>query len=163
MDWENYPEFLGNIGIYTSLISPDKKFLERDKKLLLSTTKSAGLGEHIEHLKMTIVLAEPFKSNVIAQQTLGRTRDKNTVYIELVDLGFKQTRNFYYSKLPVFNKYASDTSDTTIDQYELDNRSVILEQSRNNWHQSPLVFRDERFFEYNDEEIKGGNPLIYYN
>lgn len=160
---ENYPEFLGNIGIYTSLISPDKKFLERDKKLLLSTTKSAGLGEHIEHLKMTIVLAEPFKSNVIAQQTLGRTRDKNTVYIELVDLGFKQTRNFYYSKLPVFNKYASDTSDTTIDQYELDNRSVMLEQSRNNWHQSPLVFRDERFFEYNDEEIKGGNPLIYYN
>ncbi len=163
---ENYPEFLGNIGIYTSLIPPEKKFLERDHKLLLSTTKSAGLGEHIEHLKMTIVIAEPFKSDVIARQTLGRTRDSGTMYIELVDLGFKQTRNFYYSKLPVFNKYASSTSDTTIDQYELENRSKQLEQARTKLlYESPLVFRDERFFEYNDnyDSSKIGSPIVYFN
>lgn len=162
---ENYPEFVSNIGIYTSLIPPEKKFLERDHKLLLSTTKSAGLGEHIEHLKMTIVLAEPFRSDVIARQTLGRTRDNDTVYIELVDLGFKQTRNFYYSKLPVFNKYASGTSDTTIDQYELEKRSTQLEADRIKLlYTSPIVFRDERFFEYNEDETHDITcPIVYYN
>lgn len=160
----NYPEFLMQIGIYTSLVPTEQKFKEKDKKLLLSTTKSAGLGEHIEGLKMTIVLAEPFRSEVIARQTLGRTRDNDTVYIELVDLGFKYTRNFYYSKLPTFNKYASSTSDTTIDQYELENRAVQLEEARKDWHISPIVMHDERFFEYNDvptkNEIKC--PLIFY-
>lgn len=159
----NYPEFLGEIGIYTSLISPQMKFKERDKKLILSTTKSAGLGEHIEGLKITIVLAEPFKSEVIARQTLGRTRDKNTLYIELVDLGFKQTRNFYYSKLPTFNKYASGTSDSTIDQYELESRSEQLEKSRIDWHESPIVMHDERFFTYDEKSEEGGCPIIYYS
>ena len=65
---------------------------EKKKKLLLTTTKSAGLGEHIPGLKMTIVLAEPFKSEILARQTLGRCRDKNTTYIEVVDEGFAYTR-----------------------------------------------------------------------
>jgi hypothetical protein len=157
----NYPEFLGDIGIYTSLVPSNLKYNEKGKKLLLSTTKSAGLGEHIEGLKMTIVLAEPFKSEVIARQTLGRTRDKDTTYIELVDLGFKQTRNFYYAKLPVFNKYASDTSDTTIDQYELENRSQQIADIRNKHAECPIELHDERFFEYNLEEPRGGSPIYY--
>ena len=80
----------------------------KQKKLLLSTTKSAGLGEHIDKLKMTIVLAEPFKSEIIARQTLGRTRDNGTWYIEVVDMGFTYVRKFYFDKLPTFNKYALD-------------------------------------------------------
>jgi hypothetical protein len=150
---ENYPEFIGDIGIYTSLLDKDHKMAEKEKKLLLSTTKSAGLGEHIEGLKMTIVLAEPFKSEVLARQSLGRTRDKNTVYIELVDMGFKSVRKFYYDKLPIFNKYALSTSDTVIDQYELEKRSSMIEEDRNKYHNAarhPIYFRDERFFTYKE-------------
>lgn len=142
---QNYPEFLGDIGIFTSLLSKEQKLNEKRKKLLLSTTKSAGLGEHIEGLKMTIVLAEPFKSEIIARQTLGRTRDDNTLYIELVDLGFKYIKKFYFDKLPVFNKYASDVSDTLIDQYELTRRTDNIVKSRTKWQESPICLGDNRF------------------
>ena len=145
----NYPQLLGDIGIYTSLLPKEEKLIEKKKKLLLSTTKSAGLGEHIEHLKMTVVLAEPFKSEVIARQTLGRTRDKDTLYIELVDLGFKYTRNFYYAKLPVFNKYALSVSDTTIDEYELNKRNdIIMEKQQKYIDNCPFILHDDRFFRY---------------
>ena len=96
---------------------------------------------------MTVVVAEPFKSEVITRQTLGRTRDKDTIYIELVDLGFRQLRNFYYAKLPILNKYALSVSDTTIDNYELEKRSEILaQQQQEHVDKSPFVFCDERFF-----------------
>ncbi len=75
---ENYPQLVGDIGIYTSIMDKEQKQKEREKKLLLSTTKSAGLGEDIHDLKMTVVLAEPFKSKVLARQSLGRTRDSDT-------------------------------------------------------------------------------------
>ena len=128
---DNYPEFIGDIGIYTSLIPKEQKLKEKNKKLLLSTTKSAGLGEHIEGLKTTIVLAEPFKSEVLARQSLGRTRDNDTIYIELVDMAFRHIQKFYYSKLQIFNKYAKSTSDTMIDQYELDRRVDRILENRN--------------------------------
>lgn len=147
---ENYPEFLSNVGIYTSIVSKEEKLnRERPKKLLLSTTKSAGEGEDIKGLKMTVLLAEPFKSQVLTKQTLGRTRDRNTMYIELVDMGFKQIKKFYYNKLEVFNKYATDTSDIIIDQYELDRRyDMLMKEREQKIAMSPFVFRDERFFEY---------------
>lgn len=142
----NYPEFLGDIGVFTSLLDKSAKLKEKEtKKLLLTTTKSAGLGEHIPGLKMTIVLAEPFKSEIIARQTLGRTRDPKTMYVELVDLGFKYTRKFYNDKLRVFNKYAKDVSDTHIDQYELERRSKILEEERMKYQECPFVLDDKRF------------------
>lgn len=159
---DNYPEFIGDIGIFTSLVDANVKYKEKQKKMLLSTTKSAGLGEHIEGLKMTIVLAEPFKSDVIARQTLGRTRDNNTVYIELVDLGFKKTRSFYYSKLPIFDKYAASVSDTTIDQYELINRSQQLEMSRKKVAESAIYLRDERFFNYDEQDNESVKPAIFF-
>lgn len=152
----NYPEFLGDIGIFSSLVPNDQKLEEKKKKLLLSTTKSAGLGEHIEGLKMTILLAEPFKSEIIARQTLGRTRDDNTMYIELVDMGFRYNRKFYYNKLPVFNKYASDVSDTTIESYELNKRYQEIIKSRETWRVRPLQFDDQRF-DFSDIEKKDQN------
>lgn len=164
---ENYPEFLGDIGIYTSLLPKEQKLKEKEKKLLLSTTKSAGLGEHIEGLKMTIVLAEPFKSEVLTRQSLGRTRDPNTVYVELVDMGFKSIRKFYYQKLPIFNKFAQSTSDTMIDQYELDRRSDLLIDGRDGKVENcPLKFRDERFFHYEEKDYSSErkiiNPLTFH-
>lgn len=152
---DNYPEFIGDIGIYTSLMSKEDKLIEREKKLILTTTKSAGAGEDISNLKMTIVLAEPFKSEVLARQSLGRTRNKDTVYIELVDMGFTYLRRYYQEKLKVFNQYAKSTTDTIIDQYELDRRSEKLEDQRfNKIALSPIKFRDERFFDYSQEDYK---------
>ena len=160
---ENYPEFLGDVGIFTSLVPKADKMIEREKKLLLSTTKSAGEGEDIKGLKMTILVAEPFKSEVLARQTLGRTRDKGTMYIELVDMGFKQIKKFYYNKLAIFNKYATDTSDTVIDQYELDRRYDIIMSHRSQMN-NPFIFRDERFFEYPPlDQPKIINPIVYIN
>lgn len=159
---ENYPQLVGDIGIYTSIMDKEQKQKEREKKLLLSTTKSAGLGEDIHDLKMTVVLAEPFKSEVLAQQTLGRTRNPNTTYIELVDLGFRYIKNYYYSKLPIFNKYALSVSDTNIDSYELEKRSEILEEKqRENYGHSPIVLHDERFFKYDNEEPKLRKALYF--
>ena len=149
----NYPEFLGDIGIFSSLVPSDQKLEEKKKKLLLSTTKSAGLGEHIEGLKMTVLLAEPFKSEIVARQTLGRTRDDNTMYIELVDMGFRYIRNFYYHKLPVFNKYAKDVSDTTMETYEINKRVEEIMRSRETWRVKPLEF-DDRRFDFSDMEKK---------
>ena len=145
---QNYVQQLGgDIGIFTSLLPNEEKIVQKQKRLILSTTKSAGLGEHIEGLKMTIVLAEPFKSEVIARQTLGRTRDKDTVYVELVDLGFLYIRKFYDAKLPVFNKYATDVSDTFINSYELDRRvDNIREKNKDRAGLRKVVhFRDDRF------------------
>ena len=142
----NYPQMIGLVGIYSSLVTNEQKAIEKNKKLLLSTTKSAGLGEHIEGLKMTVVVAEPFKSEVLARQTLGRTRDPNTYYVELVDMGFKQTRSFYQYKLKLFNKYALTTSDTVMDDYELNKRSEKIEAKQEEKKaRSVFIFEDNRF------------------
>ena len=154
---ENYPELLGDIGIFTSLMDTrELKLKEREKKIILSTTKSAGLGEHIEGLKMTVVLAEPFKSEVLARQSLGRTRDKDTMYVELVDMAFQYIKKFYYAKLPVFNKYALSTEDIFIDQYELNRRSERLKEEREQHiTMSPIRFYDPRFFDYPNYILTG--------
>ena len=115
----NYPELEYDIGIYTSI--SENKQEEKNKKYILTTTKSAGAGEDIPHLKYSVVLAEPFKSEVLARQTLGRTRDDNTVYIELVDVGFKQLIAYYNSKKSIFNKYASECKNMNIDNLTLYN------------------------------------------
>lgn len=94
-DWmiQNFPELRTKIGIYTSIITENKKAM-LDKKIILSTTKSCGAAMDIKGLKTTILLAEPFKSAVLARQTLGRTRDPNTKYIEFIDMGFSQIKRY---------------------------------------------------------------------
>ena len=114
----NFPELSTKIGIYTSIITENKKQM-LDKKIILSTTKSCGAAMDIKGLKMTILLAEPFKSAVLARQSLGRTRDPNTTYIEFVDTGFAQTKRYYIQKLPVFEKYAKSCKDTTMNHNQL--------------------------------------------
>lgn len=113
----NFPELKNDIGIYTSI--NDNKQDAKNKKYILSTTKSAGAGEDIPYLKYSVVLAEPFKSEVLARQTLGRTRNPNTTYIELVDVGFKQILSYFNSKRGVFDKYAASTKVMTIDNMKI--------------------------------------------
>lgn len=143
---DNYREYICDIGIFTSLVSKEEKLKEKQKKILLSTTKSAGVGEHINNLKMTVVLAEPFKSEVLARQTLGRTRDDNTMYIHCVDMAFVYIKKFYYNTRHIFEKYALDTSESPIDSYELRRRAQILEEERDiGWRYHPISLYDNRF------------------
>jgi hypothetical protein len=148
-----YPEYMLDIGIFTSITSREDKLADKkNKKILLSTTKSAGKGEDIKGLKLTVLAAEPFKSKVLAQQTLGRTRDPNTFYIELVDLGFKKVREYYFSKLSTFNIYAESVSDSVFDKYELDKRVENIENRRANRGISPIILCDERYGIVPEEE-----------
>ena len=149
-----YPQFLGDIGIFTSLVSKEEKVLEKNKKLIITTIKSAGAGIDIKGLKFTFMLAEPFKSEILARQSLGRTRDRDTTYVELVDIGFRQVYKFYRKKLPVFEKYALDVTDIHIDQYELRKRYENIVRQRVPWKESPIELFDERFKFPDDLKVK---------
>jgi hypothetical protein len=59
----------GHVGIYTGITDPSIKEQQLTKKYILSTTKSCGAAQDIRDLAVTIVLAEPFKSPVLARQT----------------------------------------------------------------------------------------------
>lgn len=135
----NYPEFTNNIGIYTSVVSSEDKKTARNKKIILSTTKSAGAALDLKGLKVTINLAEPYKSEIIAKQSIGRTRDDNTFYIDIIDVGFEQCRRFYYKKLPVFQKYAKDCSTIKLSVSEIDTRYDKIIQQRMAAHTSKLT------------------------
>ena len=134
-DWiyQNFPEFIGDVGIYTSIIPPERRKEQLEKKIILSTTKSAGAAMDIKGLVETVNLAEPFKSQILAQQTFGRTRGDNTIYKDVVDTGFYYTKKFYNYKKPIFDKYATSCVEVNLDSSELDKRStsIIEERSKN--------------------------------
>lgn len=138
---ENYPELENHIGIYTSIITENKK-AQLDKKIILSTTKSCGAAVDIKGLAMTIVLAEPFKSEVLARQTLGRTRDRNTTYIECVDEGFSQIKRYYHQKKPVFDKYATECMHMRLNDNDLKSRAEELKRARESLIR-PVSFKNE--------------------
>lgn len=126
----NMPELTEMIGIYTSIIPSNEKEKALGKRFILTTTKSAGAALDIPNLKITMDLAEPYKSEVIAKQSLGRTRNKDTYYIDVIDVGFEQCRKFYYKKLPIFEKYATDCSVVKLNKNELDSRYNVIMDTR---------------------------------
>ena len=120
-----YPEIADQIGIYTTLITnKEEKEQQLDKMIILSTTKSCGAAMDIKGLKLTIVLAEPFKSKVIAIQTIGRTRDVGTDYIDIVDTGFSHLNMYYHEKLKVFQKYATETAIVRLNDKQLNEAAL---------------------------------------
>ena len=86
----------------------------------------------ITNLKRTIVLAELFKSEVLARQTLGRTRNNDTEYIEVVDTAFKVINKWFLYKKPIFKKYALSYNVINISNEELDglNYKIISEREK---------------------------------
>lgn len=120
--YSTFYELHGNVGVYTSLTPPDQRAKELEKKIILSTTKSAGAAMDIKGLVETTNLAEPFKSRVLAQQTFGRTRQDGTLYKDIVDNSFYYTKKFYDFKKPVFKKYATDCIEINLGNKELDQR-----------------------------------------
>lgn len=117
-----FPFLKHDIGIYTSLTDKSIKQNELNKKFILSTTKSCGTASDIDGLACTVVLAEPFRSPVLARQTLGRCRADNTYYIDCVDLDSYKTKMYYNSKKSIFNQYAKSCSEVYLDDNELNNR-----------------------------------------
>ena len=115
-----FPEIANQIGIYTSITPKAIKKQQLDKSIILSTTKSCGAAIDIKGLKCTVVLAEPFKSEVLARQTLGRTRDRNTMYIEVVDRGFPAITSYYRDKKKIFSVYATGMKTLRLNDYDLD-------------------------------------------
>ena len=130
--YQYFPELIGQVGIYTSIVPDDKKRAELDKKIILSTTKSAGAAVDIPGLIETVNLAEPFKSRVIAQQTFGRTRADGTMYKDVVDTGFFYTKKFYEFKKPVFKKYATECVEVHAGIKDLDERANKILVDRSN-------------------------------
>lgn len=117
---EYYPTLRNDIGIFSSLVDSKYKSEALSKKIILTTTKSAGAAIDIRNLKCTLVLAEPFKSEVLARQTLGRTRNNDTYYIEVVDRGFRYCNKYYLDKKRIFLKYALDTKFVEINDLDLE-------------------------------------------
>lgn len=118
---ENFPWLYGQIGIFSSMVSDEDKAFALTRQVILTTTKSAGAAIDIKGLKCTWVLAEPFKSEVLARQTLGRTRDPNTYYIESVDKGFYQCNKYFLEKRSIFSTYALDCKLVDFSDKDLDN------------------------------------------
>lgn len=136
---ENYPELSDSIGIYTSIIDNAVKAQQLEKRIILSTTKSCGAAMDIKGLKMTIVLAEPFKSEVLARQTLGRTRADNTFYIDIVDRGFAQINKFYYYKKDTFKKYALSCEEIKMPKDILNAKVEQLLEARKSIRQTAML------------------------
>lgn len=164
-DWlyENYPELVGQVGTYYGEIPKEDRQEQLERKIILSNTKSAGAAMDIKGLVETIVLAEPFKSKVLAQQTFGRTRADGTIYKDIVDLGFPQTRKYYNSKKPVFAKYATDCLEVRIKNDELTSRANEIIRERAHLY-TPFTLFDEysevygkkyRYIFFNDD----GDPI----
>ena len=117
-----------SIGIFTSIVPKEEKQNALNCKIILSTTKSAGAALDIYGLETTIVLNEPFKSKVLAQQTFGRTRAKNTKYYDVVDVGFGAITYYYRTKMPLFREFATKCSEIHLTDYELN--QMVLEINR---------------------------------
>ena len=142
-----YPELRDEIGVYTSLTDSSVKDNEKDKTYILSTTKSAGAGEDIKGLKYSVVLAEPFKSEVLAKQTLGRTRDPNTTYIDLVDIGFSSLVSYYNAKKHIFAKYALSCKNIDVDNCRIINLKDEFRMTHKNRFSEALKFNQPKMIE----------------
>lgn len=129
-----------SVGIYTSIIDKKVKREQLENTIILSTSKSAGVLLDIPKLKFTVIFAEVFHSEVIARQILGRTRDKNTTLIELVDVGFDKLRDWYRYKVnTVYSKYATEVSELAYNQADINQALINIakqaeEQRENNKH-----------------------------
>ena len=131
----NFPIFRDSIGIYNSTIPKEIKRNELNKKIILSTIKSSGTASDISGLKYVVCLANPFVSKVIAKQTFGRLRDRNTMYIDVIDLGFAATKSYYYNydRREVFEKYSVKMESKRFGENDLDadsKKAFMLTQTK---------------------------------
>ena len=118
--WIKYNYSNYSVGIFTTLTGKEEKYNELNNQIILTTAKSSSACLDIPGLKKSIVFAEPFSSEVYAKQILGRTRDHNTEMIELVDVGFKRIKEWYFKKRRnIYDKYAIECNEVAFNEFEL--------------------------------------------
>ena len=127
----DFPFLQDSIEVYTS-VNKNNKVEQLYNKIILSTTKSCGAASDITDLTMTINLAEPFKSEVLSRQTLGRCRANNSMYIDVVDQGFYFTKRYYQQKKSIFSHYAKSCKDIVLSDEELEKRYIDITNQYNN-------------------------------
>ena len=117
-----FPLLSDDIGIFNSTIPKEERRAQLDKRIIFSTIKASGTAMDIDGLNTVVVLADPFSSNVLAKQTLGRLRAANTLYIDVVDVGFSALRGYHNSskRKAVFNKYTLEKRDVRLFDADLD-------------------------------------------
>ena len=131
-----YPQY--TIGLFSQLTDTKHKFEQLQAKIILTTSKSSKEALDIPGLKTSIILNEPFASPVSAKQILGRTRDKDTEMIELVDVGFPSIKRWYKSKLhDIYRKHAVSCDEIYMQDNEI-NQAVldISRREREEWEKS---------------------------
>ena len=127
--WLKYYYWNLSIGIYTSLTPKQQKREQLEQTCILTTTKSAQALLDIPNLKKIVLFAEPFNSEPMTLQVLGRARNPDTELIELVDCGFSRIYEWYRNKLNrVYRKYAVECNELTYTDYEIN--EALLEISR---------------------------------
>lgn len=95
------------VGAYHSKVSDDVKQKAAEADIISSTPQSFGTGADIPGLRAVIVV-ESYSSEVQAEQLVGRLRpyseEDNTLFVEIVDIGFKRAYQMYKARQKVFLK-----------------------------------------------------------
>lgn len=133
----NYPEYGNSVGIFTS-INPDKKSA-LDCTIILTTSKSAGAAMDIKGVACTVQLAEPTKTEFQNRQRLGRTRDNNTYYIDVIDDSCSTTMKYYINNLPVYEKYSLSVREMRFTNKELEKAAFSIMKEREINGISPFI------------------------
>lgn len=117
---EHMNEYLQNrvphksIGVFNSKIKGSERDEALLKDIIISTPKSMGTGTDVPGLRV-VIMTEPYTSPITANQTSGRLReygeDKHTLYIELIDTGFKDVSKMAKKRMPIFKKKCSHILD----------------------------------------------------
>ena len=159
--WIKYMYPYHSLGIFTSLTPKNEKKEQLDRKIILSTNKSAGAAMDIQNLEITIDIDDPVKSPVLVRQKLGRTRDWHTTFFDVVDVGFPQLRYYYESKQSIYKKYANRIlNPIVLTESEIrmrlmkirEKESLMLQMAQQNENLIPVIEERKQVIEFVDEK-----------
>jgi len=106
-------------GIYSTLIKDiNKKAVELDNRVILSTYRSIGTGNDIPNIRC-FINTTTFSSEVTAKQSVGRLRrlpGYRVYYIDMCNVGFQNCLQHLKDRKQVFSKKAA--SEKTLDYTE---------------------------------------------
>jgi superfamily II DNA or RNA helicase len=100
------------VSIINSNIPDEIKDQSYAADIIVSTPKSLGTGVDIKELKY-IINTEPFSSEILTNQIPGRLRalseNEYSLYIEIIDKGFKEVVNAYKKRLKILKNKCFET------------------------------------------------------